>query len=100
VFEQVQVKEVTHVSNKRILDVVKVGFDGRTRDKRTPESFPFPSCMTSLMQYLGEDYPAVEIEAHNHKYALQTGNVDFITASAEPPGHNNRTAASTTSCSH
>lgn len=72
---------MTHVSNKRILDVVKVGFDGRTGDNRAPESFPFPSCMTSLMQYLGEDYLAVEIEAHNRKYTLRTGNVDFITAS-------------------
>ncbi len=69
------------MSTKKILDVVKVAFHGNTNDDRTPEDFAFPACMTSLMQYLGEDYPIVSIEAHNRKYTVRTGNLNFITAS-------------------
>ena len=67
--------------SKKVLDVLKVGFHGNTGDNRSPEDFAFPACMTSLMQYLGEDYPIMEIEAHNRKYTLRTGNQHFITAS-------------------
>lgn len=67
--------------DKKILDVVKVGFHGNTGDDRSPESFAFPACMTSLMQYIGEDYPIIEIEAHNRKFTVRTANQHFITAS-------------------
>lgn len=67
--------------NKKILDVVKVGFNGNTGDNRSPESFAFPACMTSLMEYLGEDYPRLNIEENNYNYTVRTGNVSFLAAS-------------------
>lgn len=69
------------MSDKKVLDVTKVGFHGNTGDNRSPEDFAFPSCMTSLMQFLGEDYPQIEIAAHNQKFTMRTGNIHFITAS-------------------
>lgn len=74
-------KEGIKMSEKKILDVVKVGFNGNTGDDRSPEDFAFPTCMTSLMQYFGEDYPILEIEAHNRKYTMRTANLHFMTAS-------------------
>lgn len=35
----------------------KIGFSGTTGDDRSPESFPFPAAMTSIMEYLKEDLP-------------------------------------------
>jgi hypothetical protein len=75
------VKEDIKMSEKRVLDVVKVGFHGNTGDNRSPESFAFPACMASLMQYLGENYPIMEIEAHNQKYKMRTANLHFMAAS-------------------
>ena len=69
------------MAEKKVLDVVKVGFYGNTGDNRSPEDFPFPACMTSLMQYLGEDYPIVELESHHQKYTQRIANLHFITAS-------------------
>lgn len=53
------------MSEKNVLNVTKVGFHGNTGDDRSPEDFAFPSCMTSHMHFLGEDYPQIEIFAHN-----------------------------------
>ncbi len=69
------------MTGKKILDVVKVGFYGNTGDNRAPEDFAFPACMASLMQFIGEDYPVIEIDAHNTKSTQRTGNLHFITAS-------------------
>lgn len=66
--------------DKKVLDVKKVGFHGNTGDNRSPESFPFPACMASLMETLGEDYPVEEIDAHNKKFSLRKANLHFITA--------------------
>lgn len=66
---------------KKILNVTRVGFHGDTGDDRSPEDFPFPACMASLMEALGEDYPIVKLEAHGRAYTQRTANLDFITAS-------------------
>jgi hypothetical protein len=62
---------------KKILDVVKVGFYGATGDNRSPEDFCLPACMTSLMQYLGED---IGME-NNGKHVTRHAYADFLTAS-------------------
>ena len=40
----------------KMLDARQVGFLRNMKgDKRSPESFAFPACLTSLMEYIGED---------------------------------------------
>ncbi|NLG81971.1 MAG: hypothetical protein GX490_05580 [Bacilli bacterium] len=60
---------------KKILNVVKVGSNV---DYRTNESFAFPSCMTSLMQYLGEDYLIDEYVYENKTYINRWANQIFM----------------------
>lgn len=51
------------------LDVRSIGFLGNLKnDMRSPESFALPACMTSLMEYLGEDARWETIHAHNREY--------------------------------
>jgi hypothetical protein len=62
---------------KKVLDVVKVGFYGNTSDNRSPEDFAFPACMASLMQYMEEDYATF----NNGKYLVRTAYSHFLTTS-------------------
>jgi hypothetical protein len=64
----------------KTLKVTPVGFFHSLTD-RAPESFPFPACMASLMEALGEDDPITTLRAHNRDYTQRTANVDFLTAS-------------------
>lgn len=64
-----------------ILPVRRVGFHGQTDDDRSPESFPLPACMTSVMETLGEGYGDVTIYAHNRSYTKRLGNHMFLAAS-------------------
>ncbi|MGI5898335.1 MAG: helix-turn-helix transcriptional regulator [Christensenellales bacterium] len=51
------------------LDVRSVGFlNNLKNDMRSPESFALPACMTSLMEYIGEDARWQTIHAHNRVY--------------------------------
>jgi len=51
------------------LDVRSVGFLNNLKDDmRAPESFAFPACLTSLMEYLGEDAKWETIHAHDREY--------------------------------
>lgn len=51
------------------LDVRSVGFlQNLKNDTRSPESFALPACMTSLMEYIGEDARWLTIRAHNREY--------------------------------
>lgn len=59
----------------------KIGFSGTTGDDRSPESFPFPAAMTSIMEYLKEDLPVETIHAHGRSYTRRRGNLDFVAAS-------------------
>ncbi len=68
-------------SQSRILPVRRVGFMGCTDDDRSPESFPLPACMTSLMEALGDGYGDVTIYAHNRSYTKRLGNHKFLGAS-------------------
>jgi hypothetical protein len=43
-----------------------------------PEDIPFPSCMSSVLEYLGEDYPTRELGAHNQRWQQHMGNVYFL----------------------
>lgn len=51
------------------LDVRSVGFlQNLKNDMRSPESFALPACMTSLMEYIGEDARWQTIRAHDREY--------------------------------
>ena len=51
------------------LDVRSVGFlQNLKNDMRSPESFALPACMTSLMEYIGEDARWQTIHAHDRDY--------------------------------
>lgn len=51
------------------LDVRSVGFlPNLKNDMRSPESFALPACMTSLMEYIGEDAKWQTIHAHDREY--------------------------------
>ncbi len=51
------------------LDVRSVGFMQHLKnDTRSPESFALPACLTSLMEYVGEDVRWETIHAHNREY--------------------------------
>lgn len=51
------------------LDVRSVGFlQNLKNDARSPESFALPACMTSLMEYIGEDARWQTIHSHNREY--------------------------------
>lgn len=69
------------MATKKVLDVVKVGFHGHTGDDRSPESFLFPSCMASLLQFLKENYPAKTIYSHGRSYTMRTANIEILSAS-------------------
>ena len=64
----------------KILPVRKIAFYGQTGDNRSPESFPFPAAMTSVMEYLGEDVRPETLEAHDRKYLRRGMNVDLTAA--------------------
>ncbi len=68
-------------TQSRILPVRKVGFIGNTNDDRSPESFPLPACMASLMETLGEGYGDITIYAHNRSYTKRLANHAFLGAS-------------------
>lgn len=65
----------------RILPVRRVGFYGNTGDDRSPESFPLPACMASVMETLGEGYGDITIYAHNRSYTKRLANHAFLGAS-------------------
>ncbi len=66
---------------KKVLEVTRVGFPGYTGDQRAPESLPFPACMTSLMEHLGEDYPLKISYSEGRRYIKRSGYQQFITVS-------------------
>ena len=66
---------------KKILNVRKVAFHGKTGDNRSPESFPFPACMASLTEALGVPDPIETIHAHGTTYEKRTANDAYLAAS-------------------
>ena len=55
------------------LDVRAVGYlDHLKGDPRTPESFALPACLTSLMEYLGEDPGWITTQAHGRDWQKRT----------------------------
>lgn len=66
--------------DKKILHVERVGFYGNTKDNRSPEDFPFPSCMVSVMKYLGEDSPVLTLYDNNQSYTKRTPYDGFLAA--------------------
>jgi hypothetical protein len=67
---------------RKILDVRRVGFDlGVHGDSRTPESFAFPACLTSLMEYLGEDVRWQPVHAHGRDWTERFANKEYFVAS-------------------
>lgn len=69
------------LSRANILQVRRVGFHGHTADDRSPESFPFPACLTSYMETIGEGYGDITIYAHNRSYTKRLANSAFLGAS-------------------
>jgi len=67
--------------NGKILNVRKVGFPGTTGDARSPESFFFPACLTSLMECIGEDVRWVTIQAHGREWTSRLVYKDILAAS-------------------
>ncbi|MBP3917897.1 MAG: hypothetical protein J6I50_01840 [Clostridia bacterium] len=68
-------------AQSRVLSVKRVGFISSTDDDRSPESFPLPACMASVMETLGEDYGEITIYAHNRSYTKRLANHAFLGAS-------------------
>lgn len=67
---------------KKLLDVRQVGFLRNIKgDTRSPESFAFPACLTSLMEYLGEDVGWESIQAHNREWTHRFANKAYLAAS-------------------
>lgn len=62
--------------NKTLEGVDRVGF--YKGGDICPEDVPFPSCMASVMRFLGEDYPWLEIKAHNKLWKLNFANIYFF----------------------
>lgn len=63
------------------LAVRPVGFlNNLKNDQRPPESFAFPACMTSLMEYLGEDVRWETIYAHDRTYTKRRLNDAILAA--------------------
>ncbi|KAF0193878.1 MAG: DNA-binding domain-containing protein [Bacillota bacterium] len=64
-------------STRLVLDgVMRVGFyDG---GDQCPEDIPFPSCMASVLRYLGEEYPWAPLESHKKMWRLNMANVDIL----------------------
>ncbi len=65
---------------KKVIPVTRVGFHGQTGDDRSPESFAFPACMTSLMEALGDPNSVVKIRAHDRSWHHRSGNDRFLGA--------------------
>ncbi|MCL2498634.1 MAG: hypothetical protein FWF06_08505 [Symbiobacteriaceae bacterium] len=57
----------------KILDVRRVGYSNALQgDLRSPESFAFPACLTSLLEAKGEDINQITIHAHGREYLKRT----------------------------
>lgn len=67
--------------SKKVLNVTRVGFSGKTGDNRSPESFPFPACLTSLVEALNEPYPWETMHANGRTYTHRVANDIFLTVS-------------------
>lgn len=68
-------------SMNRILDVRSVGWlQNLKEDLRSPESFAFPACMTSLMEHIGEDARWKTIHAHGREWTKRRLYDDFLAA--------------------
>jgi hypothetical protein len=58
---------------------MRVGFyDGGSR---CPESYPFPSCLTSALRYMGEELPWAPHHAHGREWQLNMGYIRFMALS-------------------
>lgn len=67
---------------KKLLEVRKTGFiNNLPGDARSPESFAFPACLTSLMECLGEDIGLETIHAHNREYLNRFAYKEYLAAS-------------------
>ena len=63
------------------LDVRSVGFlQNLKNDMRSPESFAFLACVTSLMEYIGEDARWQTIHAHNREWTKRKLNDAVLAA--------------------
>lgn len=64
------------------LQVRQVGFlHNLKNDPRSPESFPFPACLTSLMEAIGEDVGIETIESHGREWMKRSMNDAILAAS-------------------
>jgi len=64
------------------LDVRSVGFlQNLKNDTRSPESFAFPACMTSLMEYIGEDARWQTVHAGGRDWTKRKLNDAVLAAS-------------------
>ena len=65
----------------KVLDVRRVGyFNALKDDLRSPESFAFPACLTSLMEAIGEDVYWLTIQAHGREYQKRAIYNGILTA--------------------
>jgi hypothetical protein len=65
----------------KVLDVRRVGFaHDLGSDTRSPESFAFPACLTSLVESLGGDVGWRTIEAHGREWTERFAYKDYLVA--------------------
>lgn len=65
----------------KLLNVTRVGLGKNLNDDmRSPESFAFPACLTSLMECVGEDARWETIRAHNRDYTQRFLNKQILAA--------------------
>lgn len=66
----------------KVLNVRRVGFlQDMPGDSRSPESFAFPACLTSLLECIGEDVLWETIHAHNREWTQRFVNKQILAAS-------------------
>lgn len=69
---------------QKLLDVRPIGLldDPQMKDDtRSPESFPFPACLTSLMETLGEDVQWETTPDHGRDWTHRQANKAYLAAS-------------------
>ncbi len=67
---------------RKILDVRRVGYHGKCGDtSRSPEDFPFPACLCSLMEYTGKDAKLRTTEAHGREWTTRFLNQELLSVS-------------------
>ncbi|NLG25679.1 MAG: hypothetical protein GX558_10010 [Clostridiales bacterium] len=68
------------MADRKVLDVEQVAFSGHIVDDRSPEDFPLPACMASLLTRLNGERRSRVIHAHGRDYTQRIDNYEILAA--------------------